>query len=366
MKSDSVEPGDIKTVDVLVIGLGPGGASAARTAAAAGLEVLAVEHKRVLGEPVQCAEFIPNPMGAYARNPPIRQQRITGMQSILPSGHTHTSAFPGLMIDRAEFDRALARQAEAQGATLWTGTRLLRLDPGPGIAVLRRADTEHRIRYRTLVAADGPHSTTAARLGLAPLEVVQTRQYTVPLRRPFEDTFIWLSDAYPGGYAWLFPKGDVGNLGLGLDTRLQPDLKGPLDALHQQLVEAGWVGTAVQRRTGGAIPVGGPREPMFQDRIVFVGDAAGLTHPITGAGIAAAVISGEAAGQAAAALLNEDSTAFADYDEAMRDQFGPALTRAVSRRQALAPLWHTPAAAEDATQRRGWVAFDDYFAATAS
>jgi len=366
VNTGSVEPGDPKTVDVLVIGLGPGGASAARTAAAAGLDVLAVEHKRVLGEPVQCAEFIPNPMGAYARDAPIRQQRITGMQSILPSGHTHTSDFPGLMIDRAEFDRALAREAEAQGATLWTGTRLLRLDPAPGIAVLRRADTEYSIRYRTLVAADGPHSTTAARLGLAPLEVVQTRQYTVPLRQAFNDTFIWLSDAYPGGYAWLFPKGDVGNLGLGLDTRLQPDLKGPLEQLHRQLIKAGWVGATVHRRTGGAIPVGGPRKPLFQDRIVFVGDAGGLTHPITGAGIAAAVISGEAAGQAAAAFLHGDPTAFADYDEAMQDQFGPALDRAVARRQALTPLWLTPAAAEDATQRRGWVAFDDYFAAMAS
>ncbi len=356
----------MKSVDLLVIGLGPGGGSAAAKAAAGGLNVLAVDRRQVIGEPVQCAEFIPNPMGAYARAHPVRLQSITGMQSILPSGAAHASDFPGLMIDRAEFDRAIARTAQDHGAELWTASRLTRLLPEERIATIRRNGQEQPVHYRALVAADGPHSTVATWLGLAPLATVNTRQYTVPLTQPLDDTIIWLSDDYPGGYAWLFPRGAVANLGLGLDPRLQPDLKAPLERLHRRLVAQGRVGSEVVRRTGGAIPVGGLRRRLHQGCIVFVGDAAGLTHPITGAGIAAAVVSGEHAGDAAVAFLHGDPAALAEYDEDMRDQFGPALARAVERRRDLQPLWHTPAAEQDATQRRGWIAFNEYFEAASA
>jgi digeranylgeranylglycerophospholipid reductase len=356
----------MRTVDLLVVGLGPGGGSAAGRAAAAGLDVLAVDRRRVIGEPVQCAEFIPNPMGRYAPAYPVRLQSISGMTSILPSGAAYSSDFPGLMIDRAEFDRGIAREAARRGAELWTAARLTALDPERQVVTVRRDGQDQSVCYRALIAADGPHSTVAARLGLAPLATVITRQYTVPLRRALGDTVVWLSDEYPGGYAWLFPRGEVANLGLGMDPRLQADLKPPLERLHRRLSAQGQVGPEILRRTGGAIPVGGPRERLHLDRIVFVGDAAGLTHPITGAGIAAAVVSGEQAGTAAAAFLNGDAAAFAEYEEEMRDQFGPALSRAVQRRRDLQPLWHTPAARQDATQRRGWIAFNEYFqAATA-
>lgn len=353
----------MKSVDLLVIGLGPGGASAAGQAAAAGLEVLAVDRRRVIGEPVQCAEFIPTPMSRYARGLPVRRQAISGMTSILPSGQVHRSEFPGLMIDRGEFDRALARQAQANGAELWHPARLTALDPLRQQASVRSDGRDLTVRYRALVAADGPHSKVASSLGLPPLRTLLTRQYTVPLSRPLQDTLIWLSDEYPGGYAWLFPKGDTANLGLGLDPGLQRDMKTPLDQLHLRLVNQGLVGHAVLQRTGGAIPVGGLRRHLREGSTLFVGDAAGLTHPITGAGIAAAVISGEHAGAAAAAWLAGDGDALADYEEDMRDQFGIALARAVERRQSLQNLWRTPAALLDDTQRRGWIAFDEYYEA---
>jgi digeranylgeranylglycerophospholipid reductase len=353
----------VKSVDLLVVGLGPAGASAAGRAAAAGLDVLAVDRRRVLGEPVQCAEFIPTPMSRYARDVRVRRQTIAGMTSILPSGQTHRSDFPGLMIDRAEFDRALAREARTHGAELWHPARLIALDPLRQQAIVRRDGRVLPLHYRALVAADGPHSTVAARLGLPALPTLLTRQYTVPLKRPLQDTLIWLSDDYPGGYAWLFPKGDVANLGLGLDPGLQRDMKTPLDDLHRRLAEQDVVGTAILQRTGGAIPVGGPRERLHEGCTLFVGDAAGLTHPITGAGIAAAVISGEHAGAAVAAWLAGDGNALDDYEEDMRDQFGSALERAVDRRQSLQSVWRTPAALHDETQRRGWIAFNEYYEA---
>ena len=357
----------MKRVDVLVVGAGPGGASAACLAKRDGVSVLAVERNRVIGEPVQCAEFIPLPMSAYAQAEDVLLQRITGMKSILPSGEAFESEFPGLMIDRAEFDRAIARQAAEAGAEFWTHSPLVGLDAQAQVATVRREGVVEQVAYQVLVAADGPHSPVASYLGLPALETVNTRQYTVPLLKPYFDTDIWLSDEYPGGYAWLFPKGAMANLGLGADRRFEDNLKRPLDALHRQLIDAGLVGEEIRFRTGGAIPVGGLRECLVEGRVLFVGDAAGLTHPITGAGIASAVVSGERAGRAAEEFVaTHEAAVFEDFEEDIRDQYETTLQRAVERRRYLSTLWRTPAANEDAEMRRGWIAFDEYFRALAS
>ncbi|OBS10173.1 geranylgeranyl reductase family protein [Acidihalobacter prosperus] len=348
-------------VQVLVVGLGPGGASAARKAAEAGLEVLGIERNRSIGEPVQCAEFVPTPMGAYTRADQVLYQRISGMKSILPSGEAHQSDFPGFMINRARFDQAIAEQAEQAGARLRVQTRIERLDPTARVALLRHADGTESVSYDVLIAADGPHSTVAKLLGLPALATVNTRQYTVPLLTQYADTDIWLSDEYPGGYAWLFPKGNRANLGLGADRRFEDDLKKPLESLHRQLVAAGLVGEEIYYRTGGAIPVGGLRERLVHQRCLFVGDAAGLTHPITGGGISAAVVSGERAGECAGAFVSGADDAFDDYEEDVRDQFEATIERAVARRAYLNRQWRTQAAQSDDTMRKGWIAFSEYF-----
>lgn len=351
-----------RTVDVLVAGIGPGGAVTAGSAATAGLEVLAIEKKKRIGEPVQCAEFIPGPLAGYARADGVLAQAIAGMKTCLPSGAVALSAFPGLMVDRAAFDRALAARAASAGAQIVSDAALVAVEPEHRVAWIRQGGQTREIAYRILIAADGPHSMTARLLGLPALPVIHTRQYTVALREPYADTDIWLSDEFPGGYAWLFPKGRLANLGLGADRHLEPDLKAPLERLHAELVRQGRVGAEVLQRTGGAIPVGGLRETLHWKHVLFVGDAAGLTHPITGAGIAAAVQSGERAGLAAAEYVAGDARALDAYDEDMREQYGPALARAVERRADLAGYWRRAAANDDAVQRRGWIAFNEYFA----
>jgi len=274
-------------------------------------------------------------------------------------------------------------------------SRLVGLDDTGSSAIAVTPQGEMRFDYQLLVAADGPHSFVARSLGLPRQETVHTRQYTVPLldgkklpplpsplpRGERETpsplmgegwgegdslkatcTEIWLSPDYPGGYAWLFPKGDVANLGLGVDKHFGADPKAALDALHRKLVVENRVGEAILHRTGGAIPVGGLRQNLVMGNVLFVGDAAGLTHPITGAGIAAAVASGELAGQAAAArLIGCDKKALMDFENTIRDQFGASLERAVVCRIWLGKYWGTPAASDDRIQRRGWVAFPEYF-----
>jgi geranylgeranyl reductase family protein len=352
-----------ESCDVLVIGLGPAGSSAARGAALAGARVVAIDRRKEIGIPVQCAEFVPLPMGKYALDSEVFRQHVVGMNTVLPSGERISSDFPGIMIDRAKFDQSLARKAREAGAAELVATSLVALDAAAGVATLQRQDAAHRIRYRVLVAADGPHSRVGQLLGFPGLETVDTRQYTVPLLEPHPYTDVWLSPDYPGGYAWLFPKAGVANLGLGIDTRHAPDLKAPLDALHAQLVADGLVGAEILARTGGAIPVGGLRDRLVTGNVLFAGDAAGLTHPITGAGIAAAVISGEAAGHAVKALIAGLPGALAQYEDDVRDQFETTIRRAVERRRWMLARHDGLEARADALHKRGWIAFREYFEA---
>lgn len=349
-------------VDVVVVGLGPAGASAAGIAAQTGLKVLGVERNPELGLPVQCAEFVPSPMVGYTRKDGVLQQRISRMRTFLPSGDAVESDFPGIMIDRAKFDQALAQDAADAGAKLVCSTRLVQLDIEEGVAVFEQPTAMLQVKYRLLIAADGPHSTVGKLMGLPALPIVHTRQYCVPLLNPHDATDIWLSDDFPGGYGWLFPKGCVANLGLGIDKRYQADLKLPLDNLHAQLAAVGVVGNEVLSRSGGAIPVGGLRRHIAYDRIMFVGDAAGLTHPITGAGISAAVLSGERAGEAAAEYIAHGrSGALQDYEEDIQDQYETTLLRACKQRTRLMQGWRTALAREDDFMRQGWIAFNEYF-----
>ena len=95
--------------DVLIIGLGPAGASAARAAAAAGCRVLAIDRKVKAGEPVQCAEFVPTMLSPVIEAvSAVRCQRIDEMQTFIEDETPdRKDDFPGVMVDRAKFDQYL-------------------------------------------------------------------------------------------------------------------------------------------------------------------------------------------------------------------------------------------------------------------
>lgn len=347
----------MERVDVLVVGCGPAGAAAAAAAAEAGARVLVVEKRQRVGVPVQCAEFIPLPLAAAAQAPGVVKQRISGMNTCLPSGRWVHTVAGGLMIDRAAFDRHLANRAQAAGAALATGTALIALDAAARVACLKDGHGVRQVGYGALVAADGPLSRVGRLLGLVPLVLLWTRQYTFRLARAHADTDVWLGEDFPGGYAWFFPRGGTVNVGLGLAGPAE-QLKGRLTRLCDHLIAQGRLQPPVLSRTGGAIPVGGLRPRLVTQGVVFAGDAAGLTHPVSGAGIAAAVDSGAQAGRAAAAWVGGRRHALGDYEEAVREVYGPSLDRALARRRE---LWRK-AKRSDEDFRRGWVGFAEYFA----
>jgi geranylgeranyl reductase family protein len=350
-------------VDVLVVGLGPAGACAAAEAARGGARVVAIDRKSEAGMPVQCAEFVPRLIGMEVGELiGARCQDITSMTTFLDRTGPHVQdRFPGVMIDRVRFDAALVEEARDAGAALRLGVNVRGFDDD-GAAVLSDGS---RVGARVIVGADGPRSVVGKAVGAENSEIAETRQMQVPLLEPFEATDIFLSSAIPGGYAWLFPKDDVANLGVGIASTWRADLKPLLAALHEELVSEGRVGREVISHTGGAIPVGGMRRLVSQlgaATVLLAGDAAGLTNPVTGAGITSAVISGRLAGEAAAKAARGFADAADDYADEIVALYGSSLARALERRAELLAAYtegRTPTAAE---LKRGWIAFPEYWA----
>lgn len=347
-------------VDVLVVGLGPAGASAAAAAARAGARVLAVDRRPRPGWPVQCAEFVPALLGAETGAVRLAAlQEISGMDTYLGATCEVTPDFRGVMIDRAAFDAALVAEAQAAGATVRTGVALHRIEGAE--AVLSGGE---RPRAAVVIGADGPRSRVGQLAGMENAALVEARQITVPLARPHAATDIFLNPAIEGGYGWLFPRGGEANLGLGLVPEARALLKPLLDDLQRMLRDQGRIGAGARRLTGGAIPVGGIAG--LHGRIgpvaaLLAGDAAGLAHPITGAGINAAVLSGRLAGTAAARIAAGLADAADDYAEEVTDLFGPSLALALRRRAELISHYARNAQPGPGALRRSWIAYPDYW-----
>lgn len=353
-----------RAVDVLVVGLGPAGASAARAAAEAGASVLAIERRAKAGEPVQCAEFVPSFLGRdTAAVDRARVQGIEAMTTEVPAEPASIEpSFTGHMIDRARFDQALAAEARRAGAQTDYGVSLRTIDE-EGNSKLSNGTS---VAAAVIVGADGPRSRVGATIGRVNTELSETRQIRVPLAKPCKSTDIFLSEEYPGGYGWLFPKGSVANLGLGLAPEWKSQLRRLLSTLHLRLIAEGRVGRDVLNLTGGPIPAGGMLEPVGRRGVAHVllaGDAAGLANPITGAGIQAAVLSGRLAGEAAARLAGGDTRGVEDYREELSELIGPSLKRALDRRRRLMSIHAAGGMPDLSDLKRAWIAFPEYWVA---
>jgi digeranylgeranylglycerophospholipid reductase len=339
------------TAEVLVIGLGPAGASAAAAAARRGCRVIAVDRRREPGRPVQCAEFVPALLdvarGVLAG---AVRQPIAAMTTFVEDDPPDLKPdFPGHILDRAAFDAALVAEAARAGAEIRLG-RAVRRITRDGTVVLAGGE---RLRARVVVGADGPRSVAGRAIGSVNTALVETRQISVPLRGAHAATDIFLSARIPGGYGWLFPKAGRANLGAGVDPAHRSRLKPIVAELHERLAAADRVGREVLGLTGGAIPVGGmlrPHGALGKTAILLAGDAAGLANPVTGAGIAAAVHSGRLAGEAAAAET------FAAYEEELEAVYRASLERALERRREL-----LSARPGKTALRRGWIAYPEYW-----
>ena len=358
---------EVETYDVLVVGAGPAGSRAAEAAARGGASTLLVESRDKVGEPVQCAEFIPRPLGSDLGLPSgIIAQEVSGTVTRVADSEPLLNRNPGYIIHRDRFDKLLAERAVEAGAEMRLLTKVLapiRWDGDWVQAELEeRAPVKRRfpVRARVVVGADGPMSTVGRSLGKVNQRLLKARQVTVALREPSDVTEVFLHPFYRGGYGWLFPKGKVANVGVGVDKALGGVSSEALAHLLGLL--KGRIG-ATMVSTGGRIPVGG-RLPARTDNCLLAGDAAGHTHPITGGGIHQAVESGRMAGEAAAGHVNGDEAALKRYAGEFESLFRVPLDRANEKRRTLESEWRD--SEEDPLafirlMRRTWISFPEYY-----
>ena len=204
-------------------------------------------------------------------------------------------------------------------------------------------------------------------MGLPAITVLPTQQFRVTLLRPLRSSRVWLSSGYPGGYAWLFPRAGQANLGLGCLKSNANSIKIALQRLQRQLVEQGIVDTTILSRSGGPIPVAGIRSPLTRGPVMFAGDAAGLAHPISGAGIAPAVYSGEQAGLAAldyirgVSVRGVGAAAMLAYEQSIHDCYAGSFELALAKRHALTRMWLSNRALAISGLRKNWIAFPEYY-----
>ena len=366
--------------DVIVVGAGPAGSSAAHWCASAGLDVLLLEkaafpRDKVCGDgltPRAVAELARmgvnlDPADGWIRNEGLRV--LAGRRSWeLP--WPEVSAFPGYGMARSRMtlDHRLAQHAQRSGAKLLERTKvtgpLQDERSGRVIGVRAQSADKREVEYRApvVVAADGVSSRFATALGITrrddrPLGTAYRTYFRTdgsalggPTARhedPWMESHLELWSGEPGksdllpGYGWIFALGDgTVNVGLG-SVSSTPARQSAVGHDYRALLQQ-WIDNAppewgftpenqVGQIRGAALPMGFNRSPMYRDGTILVGDAAGMVSPFNGEGIAYALQAGRVAADAIAQARTRTTDAareavLGSYAERMRADLGGYYT----------------------------------------
>src|SRR3954447_22606001 len=338
---------------VIVVGAGPGGSTAAFHLAQAGVDVLVCEKSQFPREKVCGDGLTPravkqlvamgvetSPEQGWIKNHGLR---IIGGGMRIEMPWPDLASFPGygLVRPRQDFDEVLVRTAQKAGARLLENTTVT----GPvldertgrvcGVTTVSK-DSGEQATYRAplVLVADGGSSRFSLALGLRRREDrpmgVAYRRYFVSPRHDDDWLESWLElwDGEPGadgsrllpGYGWIFGVGDgTSNVGLGIlntsDAFGRTDYRAMLDRWLAHVPEEwGFVeDNATGPTRGAALPMAFNRKPHYADGVMLVGDAGGMVNPMNGEGIAYAMESGKLAAEVVA-------QAAAEVDEVRRER----------------------------------------------
>lgn len=312
----------MRRVDLLVVGAGPGGCVAAWEAKTAlpALDVLLVERDRAIGAPVRCAEGVGSkglrefldPAGA-----PWVARRITKVVLMSPDSTRIEVGNDdiGYVLDRTRFEPALADEARRAGAEIAIRTEVTGLSRHAGgwLARLEGPGGAEDVLARVVIGADGVEGMVGRWAGLdtrvPSRDMESCAQYVVSNIEFDPDAIvIQFADCWaPGGYAWIFPKGESSaNVGLGV-IALKSDGRNArqyLDAYMAHYFPQG----AVTGLTVGGVIVATTVKRTVTDGVMLVGDAAHMINPLSGAGIVNAMKAGRIAARHAAAAIAEGDT----------------------------------------------------------
>ncbi|MEV7595862.1 NAD(P)/FAD-dependent oxidoreductase [Kitasatospora sp. NPDC089797] len=328
--------------DLVVVGSGPAGATAARVAARGGLSVLLVDKKQELGAPIQCSGAVSanalkevgvRPEGEFVLDAVhgFVTYDADGTEEILDY-RRHRDEPLGYVVDRRRFDRHLAGLAEQAGAELWLKTEATGHTPRPDGTTevhLTRLGRPVSVTAHVVVGADGVQSQVGRWAG------IQTRIKLKELASCFQFVVegvetrglleIVTGERWaPGGYAWLFPKGHGhAEVGLGVArTMTEQDARWHLERFMTDSFLADRLkGARIVEVQGGGVPLAAPLKRQAADHIVLIGDAARHVNPITGGGIHTALRAGTIAGTFLADFLAGDLPPTAEHLEGCHQQW---------------------------------------------
>jgi geranylgeranyl reductase family protein len=319
----------VEHFDALVVGAGPAGSTAAHRLAAAGARVLLVDRARFPrdkpcggGLTLRAARRLP-----VAVDPVVEdvvhtfELRLGYRTSFERSGRAALC----LMTQRKRLDDFLARRAEDAGVVFRDGVRVEDVsDRGARI-------DGTLVEAGVVLGADGANGTSARALALARdidhgVALEGNLPYGAADERRYRGRLVLELGVVPGGYTWVFPKGDHVNVGVGGWRSEGPRLR---DHLRRLCVVHGFDVERVTDTRGYRLPYRTRQTQIARGRALLVGDAAGLVDPLTGDGMYEAITS---ANLAADAVLADD---LGSYPTAVARTIDPLTTAGWAAKKAL-------------------------------
>lgn len=330
--------------DVIVVGAGPAGSIAARTAAEKGCSVLLVEKRQEIGDPVRCGEACnKNIIKSFIDlDQSWISAEIDNIRIFSPDGTVinmgSNNEKSGIILERKIFDIALAQSAGNAGVDICTKTSAIGLlkdnDFVSGIRA-RFLGEETEIRSKIVVGADGVESKIGRWAGIdttLKLRDVETcAQFlmtNVDIHQNFCDFFVG-NEVAPGGYAWVFPKGErKANIGVGVIGNRTNEMR-PIDCL-KKFIDKNFPNGKVIGLIAGAVPLRGSINKTVANGLLLVGDSARQADPLTGGGIDNSLLCAKIAGDviAEAIVKNDNSTKILNrYEKEWKHTIGGTIDK---------------------------------------
>ncbi len=342
--------------DVIVVGAGPAGSIAAKTCAEAGLDVLLIEKRQEIGDPVRCAEGVGKDALKKHIEPDSRwiAAEVKGSLLIAPDGteikmsEDTSSMKVGYVLERKVFDRALAQMAAMAGTEVMVKTRatgLLRSNGRvAGIEAMHMGET-YNIKADIVIGADGIESKVGRWGGidtsLEPADIETGVQFLVTNVDTDEYNRFYIGEIYaPGGYLWIFPKGkNTANVGLGILGSRSGNIRAI--SLLRKFIESHMPQAKIVEMVVGGVPVSGPIKHTVTDGLMLVGDAARQSDPLTGGGITNAMDAGKMAGEVcikSKEIGDYSVNTLKEYEDKWRATIGKELSKSLQVKNLLIKL----------------------------